>query len=59
MEANLVMLLADIQKLELCHSMPRMIIERELLSFHKQVSDLLRYMAKAALQTGQRLLYES
>lgn len=59
-EAELTKLLADIQVLELKHKRSLVpAVVTELAHLHRQVSDLLRYKAKAALQSCKELMYES
>lgn len=57
---KLTSLLHDIQKAEAQHKhAPNPILEQNLFSLHKQVTDLLRYQAKTDLQQGCRIGYES
>lgn len=57
---QLTALLTDIQALKLRHKQaPEASLEHDLTHLHCQVSELLRYCAKAAIQACRRLHYES
>lgn len=58
-EAQLTKLLAAIQVLELQHKgSTHPIVGTELAQFRRQVSDHLRYKAKAALQSCMKIVYK-
>lgn len=59
-EAKLTMMLLNIHRLEARQkNAPTTEVKQELLSTHRQVTDLLQYRAKMSLQLGRKCSYES